>query len=67
MLEFFSSLGFEHAEILDMATTNSAHALGLTDTGALAPGMRADLVVVDGNPLTELDALRRIRHVFKGP
>ncbi|MFD8970690.1 amidohydrolase family protein [Streptomyces sp. NPDC059568] len=67
MLEFFSSLGFEHAEILDMATMNSAYALGLTDTGALAPGMRADLVVVDGNPLTELDALRRIRHVFRGP
>ncbi|MGP3998635.1 amidohydrolase family protein [Streptomyces sp. 8N706] len=64
MLEFFGSLGFSHAEILDMATVNSAHALGLTDTGALAPGMRADLIVVDGDPRTEWDALRRIRHVF---
>ncbi|MFC9678303.1 amidohydrolase family protein [Streptomyces sp. NPDC056948] len=64
MLEFFASLGFGHAEILDMATVNSAHALGLSDTGVLAPGMRADLIVVDGNPLTELDALRRLRHVF---
>ncbi|MGW7002045.1 amidohydrolase family protein [Streptomyces sp. NPDC054933] len=64
MLEFFASLGFRHAEILDMATTDSAHALGLTDTGTLAPGMRADLIVVEGTPLTELDALRRIQHVF---
>ncbi|GAA1890276.1 metal-dependent hydrolase family protein [Streptantibioticus ferralitis] len=64
MLEFFDSLGFTHAEILDMATVNAAHALGLSDTGALAPGMRADLIVVDGNPLTELGALREIRHIF---
>ncbi|MEN8656206.1 amidohydrolase family protein [Streptomyces sp. 21So2-11] len=64
MLEFFASLGFSHTEILDMATTNSAHALGLNDTGTLASGMRADLIVIDGNPLTELDALRRIQHVF---
>ncbi|MFF0221636.1 amidohydrolase family protein [Streptomyces sp. NPDC004629] len=64
MLEFFASLGFRNAEILDMATVNAAHALGLRDTGVVAPGMRADLVVVDGNPLTELDALRRVRYVF---
>jgi imidazolonepropionase-like amidohydrolase len=64
MLEFFASLGFAHAEILDMATVNAAHALGLSDTGVLAPGKRADLIVIDGNPLTELGALRRIQHVF---
>ncbi|MCL6297839.1 amidohydrolase family protein [Streptomyces kronopolitis] len=63
MLEFFASLGFTHAEILDMATVNAARALGLTDTGTLRPGMRADLLVVDGDPLHELDALRRVRHV----
>lgn len=64
MLEFFASLGFSNAEIVDSATVSAAHALGLTDTGVLAPGMRADLIVVDGDPLTELDALRRIRYVF---
>ncbi|MEV6732233.1 MULTISPECIES: amidohydrolase family protein [unclassified Streptomyces] len=64
MLEFFASLGFTHHEVLDMATVNAAHALGLADSGVLAPGKRADLIVVDGDPLTELDALRRIRHVF---
>ncbi|MFI1306317.1 amidohydrolase family protein [Streptomyces sioyaensis] len=64
MLEFFASLGFTRAEILDMATVDAARALGLTDTGALRPGLRADLLVVDGNPLHELEALRRVRHVF---
>ncbi|MFE2225868.1 amidohydrolase family protein [Streptomyces kronopolitis] len=63
MLEFFASLGFTHTEILDMATVNAARALGLTDTGTLRPGTRADLLVVDGDPLHELDALRRVRHV----
>lgn len=47
-----------------MATVNPARALGLSDTGVLAPGMRADVIVVNGNPLTDLDALRRIEHVF---
>ncbi|MCS0635849.1 amidohydrolase family protein [Streptomyces sp. LP05-1] len=64
MLEFFASLGFENSEILDMATTDAAHALGLRDTGTLAPGMRADLIVVDGDPRTDLAALRRVRHVL---
>jgi imidazolonepropionase-like amidohydrolase len=64
MLEFFASLGFAHPEILDMATVNAAQALGLSGTGVLAPGKRADLIVIDGNPLTELGALRRIQQVF---
>ncbi|GGZ53313.1 amidohydrolase [Streptomyces inusitatus] len=64
MLEFFASIGFGNTEILDMATVNAAHALGLGDAGVLAPGRRADLIVVDGDPVAELDALRRIRHVF---
>ncbi|UJB40469.1 amidohydrolase family protein [Streptomyces sp. A1-5] len=64
MLDFFATLGFGRCEVLDMATTGAAHALGLTDTGALTTGMRADLIVTDGNPLTDPTALRRIRHVF---
>lgn len=64
MLEFFAALGFSNPEILTMATANAAHALGLPDTGTLSPGMRADLIVTDGDPVTDLSALRRIRHVF---
>ncbi|MCW7944394.1 amidohydrolase [Streptomyces hygroscopicus] len=64
MLEFFASLGFGNTEILNMATVDAARALGLADTGVVAPGMRADLIVIDGNPLADLGALRRIRHVF---
>lgn len=64
MLEFFADLGFGPAEVLDMATVHAADALGLTDTGVLAPGRRADLLVVDGDPLADLTSLRRVRRVF---
>ncbi|MFD7923604.1 amidohydrolase family protein [Streptomyces sp. NPDC059740] len=64
MLEFFVSLGFSTAEVLDMATVHAADALGLTDTGTLAPGRRADILVVDGDPLTDLAALREVRRVI---
>jgi len=32
----------------------------LKDTGALAAGKRADLIVVQGNPLKDLEALRKV-------
>ncbi|RJQ75377.1 amidohydrolase family protein [Pseudonocardiaceae bacterium YIM PH 21723] len=60
MLEFFAEVGFSNAEIIDMATVNAADALGLPDTGRLAPGMRADLIVVNGDPLQDLGALRNL-------
>lgn len=66
-LEFFSHLGFSPARVLAMATTEAADALGLgAETGRLAAGCRADLLVVDGDPLTDLAALRRVRLVVAG-
>lgn len=47
-------------------TGGAARALGLADRGFLCPGMRADLVAVDGDPLAEPDALLRVRGVWRG-
>ena len=33
--------------------------------GALKPGMMADLIAVEGNPLATVGALRKIRFVMK--
>ncbi|MEX2982467.1 amidohydrolase family protein [Streptomyces sp. C36] len=64
-LEFFLHLGFTESRIIDMATAEAARALGLAEqTGRLAAGYRADLLVVDGNPLEDLGALRNIRLVL---
>ena len=49
------------------ATSLNAESLGLAGTiGAIAPGMEADLIAVDGNPLTDITALRRVVFVMKG-
>lgn len=42
------------AEALTACTVNAAHALGLADRGALAPGQRADLLVLEGPAWLEL-------------
>ena len=48
-------------------TSLNAASLGLQDRiGTLAPGMEADLIAVDGNPLTDITALRRVVFVMKG-
>lgn len=64
-LEFFRYLGFPESRIIDMATVEAARALGIAkETGRLAAGYRADLLVVDGNPFDDLGALRDIRLVL---
>ncbi|KDR60952.1 amidohydrolase family protein [Streptomyces sp. SID4934] len=63
-MAFYSHLGVETKTILDMATSGAAEALGLGSiTGRVAPGYRADLLVVDGDPLADLVALREARAV----
>ncbi|MFE7278676.1 amidohydrolase family protein [Streptomyces sp. NPDC057623] len=63
-LSFYAHLGLPTSKILDMATADAADALGLGETtGRIAPGLRADLLVVEGDPLEDLDALGAIRAV----
>jgi imidazolonepropionase-like amidohydrolase len=48
------------------ATSLAAESLGLAnEIGALAPGLQADIVAVAGNPLEDIDALRRVSFVMK--
>ncbi|GAA2418494.1 amidohydrolase family protein [Streptomyces glaucosporus] len=66
-LEFFQHIGYSTAEIIDLATHETAQALGIAhDTGLLRPGHRADLLVVDGNPLDDLQVLRKVHLVMAG-
>jgi imidazolonepropionase-like amidohydrolase len=49
------------------ATSVSAESLRLGDKiGALAPGMEADIIATDGDPLSDITAVRRVSFVMKG-
>jgi imidazolonepropionase-like amidohydrolase len=49
------------------ATSLAADSLGLKDrTGAIAPGLDADLIAVDGDPAKDITALKRVVFVMKG-
>lgn len=64
-LELYEWLGFGRRRILEIATEDSAAGLGLGDvTGRLASGFSADLLVVDGDPLADLAALRNVLFVL---
>jgi imidazolonepropionase-like amidohydrolase len=56
--------GLTAPEVLRLATSTSAERLGLDDRGRVEVGMRADLVVVQGDPAVDLTALQRVRLVI---
>ncbi|MGH8131216.1 MAG: amidohydrolase family protein [Steroidobacteraceae bacterium] len=59
--------GLTPLEVLRSPTTNGAKALGLEGkSGVIAPGMLADLVVLDADPLADTANLARVHRTIKG-
>jgi imidazolonepropionase-like amidohydrolase len=65
-LERLVDAGLTPSEALRGATSLAAGTFGLTDRGVIAPGCRADLVLVDGDPTRAISATRNIRGVWIG-
>jgi hypothetical protein len=59
----YVAAGMTPYEALKTATVNSAAALNL-DAGTIEPGKLADLAIVDGNPLRDINATRRVKQVI---
>lgn len=65
-LELLHAAGIPAPEVIAIATRNAAEALGrLDEFGTVEPGKRADLVVLDADPLTDVGNTRRIARVFQ--
>jgi imidazolonepropionase-like amidohydrolase len=58
-------LGLSPTEALRACTATAAEAIHLPDRGVIAAGKRADLVVVEGNPLQDVACVGRVRAVMK--
>lgn len=64
-LELLVAAGFSPEQAIRIATANGANFLHDRDSGTLAAGKRADLVVVTGDPSQRIGALRDVELVFK--
>ena len=64
-LELLVQAGLTPAQALTAATAAPARAFRLGDRGEIRPGARADLLLVDGDPTTDIRATRNIAAVWK--
>jgi adenine deaminase len=56
--------GMKPPQAFVAATSRAAHFVGLPDRGALASGKRADMLVLDANPLDDIRSTRRIAKLY---
>jgi imidazolonepropionase-like amidohydrolase len=64
-IELLVEAGLTPVEALRAATALPAMRFGLADRGRIAPGLRADLVLVDGNPGADILRTRDILRIWK--
>lgn len=64
-LELLVHAGLTPTEALRSATSVAARTFGLHDRGRIAPGLRADLLLVKGDPALDITATREIVAVWK--
>jgi imidazolonepropionase-like amidohydrolase len=63
----YAEAGMPSIQVLQAATINAARVLGRAgQLGVIRPHAFADLIAVDGEPETDLTALKRVRLVMKG-
>jgi imidazolonepropionase-like amidohydrolase len=63
-IELMVEYGMPPLQALQAATAVAAHILHL-DIGQIKPGMFADLIAIEGDPIRDISALRQVRFVMK--
>lgn len=64
-LEVMVDYGMDLDQVFRAATTNAADLLGLDNVGEITSGYRGNIVILDSNPLTDVEAWRNPVHVIK--
>jgi imidazolonepropionase-like amidohydrolase len=65
-IDSFVEAGVPAPDILRAMTSNAAKLLGVEKVrGALKPGMAADIIAVSGNPLTDINLLKKVSFVMR--
>jgi imidazolonepropionase-like amidohydrolase len=64
----YATLGGQpRMDVVVAATSRAAESLGMADRiGAIAPALEADIIALDGDPLTDPAALDRVVFVMRG-
>jgi len=66
-LELYAKAGIPAPDVLRIATQAGPRVVGVADQmGRIAPGYRAEMILVEGDPLTDLSALRRVHLTLRG-
>ncbi|MBZ5508099.1 MAG: amidohydrolase family protein [Acidobacteriia bacterium] len=66
-IELYVQAGFTPMEAIQAATLVPARAMGMEkDSGTIEAGKRADVILVDGNPLENISDIRKVSAVFAG-
>ena len=61
-----AELGASNRDVLAGVTVNAAKLCGVqAKTGSITEGLAADLVVLDGNPLADISALKNVAGVYQ--
>ncbi len=64
-MELFVQAGFTPMEAIQAATLSPARVMKLAqESGSVEPGKRADLIIVNGNPLRSISEIRKVETVF---
>jgi cytosine/adenosine deaminase-related metal-dependent hydrolase len=66
-IELYVQAGLTPMEAIQAATIVPARAMGVDkEVGTVEPGKRADVILVDGNPLESIHNIRHVRYVIAG-
>jgi imidazolonepropionase-like amidohydrolase len=64
-IEMYVEAGMTPMQAIESATRVPAESMGLAkDTGTIEPGKRADLIVLDADPLAQISNIRKLRWVI---